>query len=82
MADLLTEPTADPNLSVWPRQLSGLTLVSDGYLPFRDNVDVAAAHGVTAIVEPAGALRADAIIAACREHRITLARTEIRMFHH
>ncbi|MGW4536173.1 hypothetical protein ACWEOI_34965 [Nocardia sp. NPDC004340] len=82
LADLLTEPTSAPDLSAWTRQLSGLTLVSDGYLPFRDNVDVAAAHGVTAIIEPAGALRADAIIDACREHRITLARTDLRMFHH
>ncbi|MEU1426426.1 phosphoribosylaminoimidazolecarboxamide formyltransferase [Nocardia sp. NPDC005746] len=82
LADLLTEPTSDPDLTAWTPRLSGLTLVSDGYLPFRDNVDVAAAHGVTAIIEPAGALRADAIIAACHEHRITLARTNLRMFHH
>ncbi len=57
-------------------------MVSDGYLPFRDNVDVAAEHGVAVIVEPAGALHGDTIAQACREHHIALTRTELRMFHH
>ncbi|MET8652395.1 phosphoribosylaminoimidazolecarboxamide formyltransferase [Nocardia aurea] len=63
-------------------RLSGLTMVSDGYLPFRDNVDVAAEHGVAVIVEPAGALHGDTIVRACREHDIALVRTNRRMFHH
>ncbi|MEC3957846.1 hypothetical protein VMT65_32760 [Nocardia sp. CDC153] len=61
---------------------SGITLVSDGYLPFRDNVDAAAEHGVELIVEPGGSLRSDSVAEACREHRITLARTGVRLFHH
>ena len=60
----------------WARRqsvmLAGVTLVSDGYLPFRDNVDAAAEHGVELIVEPGGSLRSDAVAEACREHRITL----------
>ncbi|MFB7718495.1 hypothetical protein [Nocardia sp. NPDC056100] len=70
----------------WTRRhsakLSGITLISDGYLPFRDNVDAAAEHGVELIVEPGGSLRSDAVAEACREHRITLARTGVRLFHH
>ncbi|MUL48610.1 hypothetical protein FZI85_26760 [Mycobacterium sp. CBMA293] len=38
----------------WDRQLTGLTMVSDGYIPFRDNIDVAAAAGVSCVVEPGG----------------------------
>ncbi|WP_405181945.1 hypothetical protein OG225_13145 [Nocardia sp. NBC_01377] len=64
------------------RRLSGLTMASDGYLPFRDSVDVAAEHGVAVIVEPAGALHGDTIVRACREHDIALVRPNRRMFHH
>lgn len=85
LAELLTQPgnpIEDRERVRWNRRLAGLTMVSDGYLPFRDNVDVAAEHGVAVIVEPAGALHADTIANACREHHIRLARTELRMFHH
>ncbi|MFI2476156.1 phosphoribosylaminoimidazolecarboxamide formyltransferase [Nocardia xishanensis] len=85
LTELLTRPEnplADRERAAWARQLAGLTLVSDGYLPFRDNIDIAAEHGVGVVVEPAGALHGDTIADACREHRITLARTELRLFHH
>ncbi|RMI33447.1 5-aminoimidazole-4-carboxamide ribonucleotide transformylase [Nocardia stercoris] len=62
--------------------LTGATLVSDGYIPFRDNIDVAAAHGVEVVVEPGGSLRSDEVAEACHEHRITLVRTGLRLFHH
>ncbi|MFX0579306.1 phosphoribosylaminoimidazolecarboxamide formyltransferase [Nocardia nepalensis] len=72
----------DAERTAWAHRLRDVTLVSDGYLPFRDNIDVAAEHGVSVIVEPGGALQADTIAEACREHRITLARTGVRLFHH
>ncbi|MBA4860858.1 hypothetical protein H1V43_05580 [Streptomyces sp. PSKA54] len=53
-----------------------------GALPFRDNVDHAHRHGVEYIAEPGGSIRSDEVEAACREHRITLARTGFRLFHH
>lgn len=66
----------------WAHQLAGVSLVSDGYLPFRDNIDVAAEHGAELVIEPGGALQSNVIADACREHRITLARTGVRLFHH
>jgi phosphoribosylaminoimidazolecarboxamide formyltransferase/IMP cyclohydrolase len=66
----------------WLAGLSGSTLVSDGYLPFPDNVEHAAAAGVTRIVEPGGSTRSDAVAAACAERGITLVRTGLRLFHH
>lgn len=64
--------------------LDGISFVSDGALPFRDNVDTAAAHGVRYIAEPggSGSFRADDVTRACREHDITLVRTGVRLFHH
>ncbi|WP_330180584.1 phosphoribosylaminoimidazolecarboxamide formyltransferase [Nocardia sp. NBC_01503] len=85
LAGLLPRPHTLPDnreRARWSRELTGITLVSDGYLPFRDNIDVAAEYGVTLVVEPGGALRGDTIADACREHRIALARTDLRLFHH
>ncbi len=85
LAGILTSTDAIPgerDRISWARQLSGVTLVSDGYLPFRDNIDVAADCGVEVVVEPGGALRSGDIAEACREHRITLVRTGVRLFHH
>ncbi|MET8563541.1 phosphoribosylaminoimidazolecarboxamide formyltransferase [Streptomyces flaveolus] len=58
------------------------TLVSDAYLPFRDNVDAAAAHGVRCIVEGGGSTRGKEVEAACEEHSIALIRTGLRLFSH
>lgn len=83
--ELLTRPHPMPDAEArhtWLRGLSGLTLVSDGYIPFRDNIDVAAEHGVTLVVEPGGARQADTVRDACLEHRITLVHTGIRLFRH
>jgi AICAR transformylase/IMP cyclohydrolase PurH len=66
----------------WIARLTGVAFASDGFLPFRDNVDQAARHGVVAIAEPGGSVRSDDILAACEEHGITLVRTGLRLFHH
>lgn len=66
----------------WLQRLTGVSFVSDGALPFRDNVDQASRHGVQYIAEPGGSIRSDDIAEACHEHGITLARTGLRLFHH
>jgi AICAR transformylase/IMP cyclohydrolase PurH len=68
--------------ATWTGQLTGVAFVSDGALPFRDNVDHASRHGVTCIAEPGGSMRSADVEAACREHGITLVRTGVRLFHH
>ncbi|WP_330256901.1 phosphoribosylaminoimidazolecarboxamide formyltransferase [Nocardia sp. NBC_00565] len=75
------ELTADQRAD-WSTHLTGVAFASDGALPFRDNVDHAHRHGVEYIAEPGGSIRSDEVAAACREHRITLARTGLRLFHH
>lgn len=66
----------------WLGRLTGVSFVSDGSLPFRDNVDHARRHGVTCIAEPGGSIRSDEVAEACRAHGIALARTGLRLFHH
>jgi phosphoribosylaminoimidazolecarboxamide formyltransferase / IMP cyclohydrolase len=90
-------PQESAQFAVWPRPARELTaeekrawlarsapctLASDAYLPFRDNVDVAARHGVTCIVEGGGSRRSGDIEQACREHGIMLVRTGLRLFYH
>ncbi|MFG2606003.1 phosphoribosylaminoimidazolecarboxamide formyltransferase [Streptomyces sp. NPDC048514] len=66
----------------WLGTLTGVSFVSDGALPFRDNVDHAQRHGVSYIAEPGGSIRSDDVETACREHGIALAHTGLRLFHH
>jgi phosphoribosylaminoimidazolecarboxamide formyltransferase/IMP cyclohydrolase len=66
----------------WAGKLDDVTLVSDGFLPYPDNVDHAAEFGVSTIVEPGGSTRSDEVAAAASEHGITLVTTGLRLFHH
>jgi phosphoribosylaminoimidazolecarboxamide formyltransferase/IMP cyclohydrolase len=66
----------------WLNTLHGVTLGSDAFIPFRDNVDRAHASGVNYIVQPGGALREQDIIAACDELNIAMVSTGLRLFHH
>jgi phosphoribosylaminoimidazolecarboxamide formyltransferase / IMP cyclohydrolase len=66
----------------WLSQLTDVAMVSDGAIPFRDNVDRAKRHGVRFIAEPGGSIRSDDVANACQEHDIALTRTRIRLFRH
>jgi phosphoribosylaminoimidazolecarboxamide formyltransferase/IMP cyclohydrolase len=68
--------------TAWAARLDEVTLVSDGFLPFRDNIEHASRAGVRYVTEPGGSSRADDIAAACAEHGMTLIRTGLRLFHH
>ncbi len=64
--------------------LKGSVLVSDGFFPFRDGVDVALAQGVTAIAQPGGSMRDYEVIMACNEHepQVSMVFTAQRSFKH
>ena len=63
-------------------RVTGVSLVSDGFIPFRDNIDHAQRHGVKFIAQPGGSNRDAEIEQACREYGISMVRTHIRAFHH
>jgi phosphoribosylaminoimidazolecarboxamide formyltransferase/IMP cyclohydrolase len=63
-------------------RVKGSVLASDAFFPFRDNVDAAAAAGVTAIVQPGGSQRDADSIAACDEHGLAMVFTGVRHFRH
>ena len=60
----------------------GSVLASDAFFPFRDSVDLAAAAGITAIIEPGGSIRDDEVIRASNEHALPLVFTGQREFRH
>lgn len=62
--------------------LHGATLASDAFFPFRDCVDLAAAEGISAIVQPGGSIRDEESIDACNEHEIAMVVTGVRHFRH
>ncbi|MFB7251275.1 hypothetical protein [Microbacterium sp. NPDC056234] len=66
----------------WARDPGDITLVSDGFLPFRDNVDHAAEFGVSTIVEPGGSTRTPEVAAAAHEYGIGHVQAGLRLFHH
>jgi phosphoribosylaminoimidazolecarboxamide formyltransferase / IMP cyclohydrolase len=60
----------------------GSVLASDAFFPFRDGVDRAAEAGVTAIIQPGGSVRDDAVVAAAEEHGLAMVLTGRRHFRH
>jgi len=62
--------------------LKGAALASDGFLPFRDTIDVAAKQGVTSVIQPGGSTRDYQSIEACNEHKMAMAFTGKRVFRH
>jgi phosphoribosylaminoimidazolecarboxamide formyltransferase/IMP cyclohydrolase len=76
------EALGEDERRAWVARLDGVSLVSDGFIPFRDNIDHARRHGVRFIAEPGGSTRDAEVEAACREHGIALVHTKLRLFHH
>ena len=60
----------------------GGVCASDAFFPFRDGLDVAAAAGVTAVIQPGGSVRDAEVIAAADEHGIAMVFTGERHFRH
>jgi phosphoribosylaminoimidazolecarboxamide formyltransferase/IMP cyclohydrolase len=76
------EPLTTDEKAAWLERLTGVSLTSDGFIPFRDNVDHAVRHGVGYIAQPGGSTRDDECTDACREYGITMVHTGVRLFHH
>ena len=63
-------------------RVKGSVLASDAFFPFRDNVDMAAQLGATAIAQPGGSMRDQETIDACNEHNLAMVFTGVRHFRH
>lgn len=66
----------------WLRQLQGVSLGSDAFFPFGDNIERAQRSGVQYIAQAGGSIRDDNVIATCDKYGIAMAFTGLRLFHH
>ncbi len=66
----------------WLEGLRGVSLASDAFFPFRDNIDQAAKRGVAYMVQPGGSVADAAVIDACNEYGMAMAFSGLRLFHH
>ena len=66
----------------WLDQMKGVTLGSDAFFPFSDNVQRAHRSGVKYIAQPGGSIRDDVVIDACNEFGIAMYFSGMRLFHH
>ena len=62
--------------------VAGSVLASDAFFPFRDGIDQAAQHVITAVIQPGGSVRDDEVIAAANEHGLAMVFTGVRHFKH
>ena len=66
----------------WLDKMEGVTLGSDAFFPFSDNIERAKKSGVKYIAEPGGSVRDDLVIETCDKYGMVMAFTGIRLFHH
>jgi len=67
---------------IWLDRLSGVTLASDAFFPFRDSIDRAAKTGVRYVLQPGGSNRDEEVIAACDAYGMVMVCSGVRLFHH
>ena len=76
------EPLTAEEKRAWLDKVTGVSLGSDAFFPFGDNIERARRSGVTAIVEPGGSIRDSQVIDTCNKYGIAMAFCGIRLFHH
>ncbi|MPM07552.1 Bifunctional purine biosynthesis protein PurH [bioreactor metagenome] len=75
------EFTAEEKLA-WLSKITGVSLGSDAFFPFGDNIERAHRSGVSYVAQPGGSIRDDNVIAACDKYGMVMAFTGMRLFHH
>lgn len=76
------EPLTREEKKAWIAQNTGVSLGSDAFFPFGDNIERAHKSGVEYIAQAGGSLRDDNVIATCDKYGITMSFIGIRLFHH
>lgn len=75
-------PLTSVEKKAWLQQLHGVSLGSDAFFPFGDNIERAHRSGVDYIAQAGGSIRDDNVIETCDKYKIAMAFTGLRLFHH
>ncbi len=76
------EPFTREEKAAYLSTVTGVSLGSDAFFPFADNIERAAKSGVSYVAEPGGSVRDDLVIEAADRHNMVMAFTGMRLFHH
>lgn len=76
------EPLSREEKKEWLKTLKGVSLGSDAFFPFGDNIERAKRSGVEFIAQPGGSIRDDNVIDTCNKYNMVMCFTGIRLFHH
>jgi len=76
------EPFTREEKKAYLAAIGGITLASDAFFPFSDNIERAHKSGVKYVVQPGGSVRDDLVIAAANAYDMVMAFTGVRLFHH
>ncbi len=76
------EPLTNEEARAYLDSITGVSLGSDAFFPFDDNIERAHRSGVMYIAEPGGSIRDDVVIERCNKYGIAMAFTGMRLFHH
>lgn len=80
--DAVPEPLTQWEKDEWLKGLNGVAISSDAFFPFRDSIDFAARYGVQFVAQPGGSVADEEVISACDTYGMTMAFTNLRLFHH
>lgn len=80
--DTKPEPLTRDEKKAWLKEMTGVSVGSDAFFPFGDNIERAKRSGVKYIAQPGGSIRDDNVIETCDKYDIAMAFTGIRLFHH
>jgi phosphoribosylaminoimidazolecarboxamide formyltransferase/IMP cyclohydrolase len=76
------EPLSLDERRDWLAGFTGLSLSSDGFIPFRDNIDRASRSGIGYVLQPGGSIADDEVIKAANDYGMVMAFSNLRLFHH
>ncbi len=76
------EPIGKEERIAWAQRFGGICLSSDGYIPFRDNIDRAARSHVQYVIQPGGSIRDEGVIEAADEYGMVMVESGLRLFLH
>ncbi|XP_048730789.2 bifunctional purine biosynthesis protein ATIC-like [Ostrea edulis] len=82
MFEVIPSPLTEEERTEWISKLKGVSLSSDAFFPFTDNIERAVMSGVEYIAVPAGSTNDTEVIKACNQHSIAMVHTDVRLFHH
>ncbi len=76
------EPLTREEKKAYLSSISGVSVGSDAFFPFGDNIERAAKSGVSYVAQPGGSIRDDNVIETCNKYNMVMAFTHARLFHH